>query len=116
VVIDNNNMANSYFSAGYAVGWEASFQFNYYWIYGPFSTSDWAGVSYNADIGKGFIAGGGSANAGHLTDTEYFPLSYTTAKVSYGPAFGLGCGNRSVTVLGNINVVDIIPFYPPTPW
>ena len=115
VVTDNKNGANTFFSIGYAAGYEVSFQFNRYWIEGFFGVTDWAGVSYNADFG-GYVTYGRGANAGHLTDTEYFPVSYKTNKVSIGPTIGFGSANRSKTVLGNIDVINIIPFYPPTPF
>jgi hypothetical protein len=116
VVGDNQNGSNTFFTAGLVHGWEASFQFNYYKISGNFRAGDWAGRGIYGDVGYGWFSIGKSANRGFDSGFEYFPVSYTATKYGYGPCIGFTSFGRTTTTLGNSDIINYIPMYPPTPW
>jgi len=116
--VGDSKECKGFVSYGRTVGWEISFQANYYKIKsikGDFQVKDWAGKGYNIDAGIQFISAGFTGNAVSSYPEDIWPSSYYAIKGGYGPAMGFGSYSRTNSVIIkslNPDKASISPIYP----
>lgn len=116
--VGDSKECKGFISYGRTVGWEISFQTNYYKIKsikGDFQVKDWAEKGYNIDVGIGFFSVGFTGNAVSSYPEDIWPSSYYTIKEGYGPAMGFGSYSRTNSVIIKSLKPDkasISPVYP----